>query len=228
MYIFAEPVTEERADEIQNALQAEHKAFERDIVGVQRDDPEIQAEWQDIQSRVDDEVDEDEFRAQASENKRDNDTDNGEESTEDADDQTSEESFKAQQEATETSNDDANKLLIGWTLALRNRVNGCYVERPEKLEPSDTWTVEYHIKEMGEVALPKLYEQVKTERQKLIGEDRTEQKGSLRQYLSIIKKYSERGRKWREEQDKIDEKVGQQMYRPLGPGSAGETSAKVD
>ncbi|KAF2823963.1 Pet127-domain-containing protein [Ophiobolus disseminans] len=59
MYVFAEPVTEEQADEIQNAGEAAQKHFARTVVGVGKDDPEVQEAWQNIQDEVDEQVDED-------------------------------------------------------------------------------------------------------------------------------------------------------------------------
>ncbi|KAF2128326.1 Pet127-domain-containing protein [Dothidotthia symphoricarpi CBS 119687] len=59
MYVFAEPVTEEQADEIQSTGEAVQKEFARNVVGVGKDNPEVQAAWQNIQDQVDEQVDED-------------------------------------------------------------------------------------------------------------------------------------------------------------------------
>jgi hypothetical protein len=112
--------------------------------------------------------------------------------------------------------------LMGWTLAIRNRVNGVYVERPEMLTPEDVWTVEYHIKEIAPDTRWKLYKKVQDERRKLIGKTTEEADSSLESYRKVIRNFSNRGRKWREEQDKVDEQAEKQVFRPLGPGSKTE------
>jgi hypothetical protein len=201
MYIFAEPVTEEQADEIQNSKSEARLKFERDVVGVQRDDPEVQAEWQEIQSRVDEEVEGDELKSQ------------NEELIED-EDVTDEELDVAANNETESDGP-----LMGWTLTVRNRVNGEYVDRPENFTSLDSWMVEYNIKEIGESQCRKLYEKVKKERQTLVGQEKRDQDMSLQRYRQMIQNFSKAGRQWRDQQDKIDAKLGQRIFRPLGPGS---------
>jgi hypothetical protein len=242
MYIFAEPVTEEGADEIQNAKQLAQKAFARDIVGIDRNDPEIQKEWHDIQDSVDTEVDEDENRGQVEEAEdlkepevdeaEDNDITlvEDEDAAEDVIEDTAEDTADAA-ERTEIAEDDTEENmaelvhdgpLIGWTLAVRSRVNGVYVERPEMLTSEDNWTVEYHIKEIAPDARWNLYNKVKEDRRKLIGRAEDEQNSSLENYRGMIRNFSNRGRRWREQQDKVDDQNETQIFRPLGPGSQAE------
>lgn len=255
MYIFAEPVTEEKADEIQNTKQLDQKAFARDIVGINRDDPEIQKEWHDIQGRVDTEVDEDEdeIRGQIEESEEATETEDddatlldNEDTVEDTEaaeeiaqntveeESTIEEEGIVQDEEVieEENTEEENTVeevakpaagpLMGWTLAVRNRVNGVYVERPEKLKPTDNWTVEYHIKEIAPTTVWNLYNKVKDDRQKLIGRTDEERNTGLENYRGIIRNFSNRGRKWRKEQDTVHEDVEKQIFRPLGPGSKPE------
>jgi hypothetical protein len=206
MYVFAEPVTEEQADEIQNSKSEARKKFERDVVGVQRDDPEVQAEWQHIQSRVDEEVEGDELQSRSEE------TDDYEEpSDEDLD-------AAAESEAVDTKTE-SNGPLMGWTLTVLNRVNGEYVDRPENLTSLDRWTVEYNIKEIADSQCRKLYEKVVREREAQVGQEKQDQDMSLKRYREMIQRFSKAGRQWREQQDKIDAKIGQRIFRPLGPGS---------
>lgn len=225
MYVFAEPVTEEQADQIQNSKSEIRKEFERNVIGVKRDDPDMQAEWQDIQDRVDEEVVEDELKSNNVDADTSVDSEAGisgsatEEHLMDEDNEaTIEEDRQDDAEATpkRSSSDDP---MMGWTLIVRNRVNGAYIDRPENLTPSDNWSLEYHIKEISEPSSRKTYEQLKQRRKKLIGADREERTQSLQQYRDIIKEFSRSGRRWRETQDKIDAQIGQRVYRPLGPGA---------
>ncbi|KAJ4303082.1 hypothetical protein N0V90_001973 [Kalmusia sp. IMI 367209] len=224
MYIFAEPVTEERADEIQNQNQEAHKAFARDIVGIGKDDPEIQKEWHEIQDRVDEEVsgqdkevaEEEDGQAHEGEGI---DQDLPAESSE----APSEEVEEASTEGARTADIPPTPTgpLMGWTLAVRHRVNGSYVNRPESIESGDAWTIEYHIRELNEEDRWALYEKVKSKRNDLIGEerDREDRKARMEKYREVIKRFSVRGRKWRDEQDALAAQVEQQVYQPLGPGS---------
>jgi hypothetical protein len=228
MYIFAEPVTEEQADAIQNKSQDAHKAFERDIVGIVKDDPALQAEWQEIQGRVDEEMNNvEEVDSKKTPTAEDVDaaakellTQSGEETADVADDPSPESSKES----------DAPEVprgpLMGWTLAVRHRLNGEYVERPRKLEPDDSWTIEYHIRELNETDRWDLYEKVKKNRNELIGEERDKAgtKKNMEKYRELIQKYSDRGRQWREEQDALAAEVETQVYEPLGPGSQSQAA----
>lgn len=231
MYVFAEPVTEEQADEIQNSKSEARKKFERDVVGVKRDDPDIQAEWQDIQSRVDEEVEGDELKS------RNEEIDEYEDPS-DEDIEAVVESKALQSEAMESGamegeamegeamegdavdgQTENSRPLMGWTLTVLNRVNGAYVDRPENLTSLDRWTVEYNIKEIAQSQCWKLYEKVVKEREAQLGQEKQDQDISLSRYRDVIHRFSKAGRQWRKQQDKIDAKIGQRVFRPLGPGS---------
>jgi len=230
MYIFAEPVTEEEADSIQSTKQTAQKAFARDIVGINRNDPEIQKEWHDIQDHVDTEVDEDEIRGQVEDTEEVDETESddatlveNEDSTEDAEAVEDVEKNAVEEDLAKTP----TGPLMGWTLAVRNRVNGVYVERPENISPEDKWTVEYHIKEIAPEARWNLYSKVKDDRQKLIGRTEEGENTGLENYRRIIRNFSNRGRRWREQQDMADDQAEKQVFQPLGPGSEAEDKSNV-
>ncbi len=109
--------------------------------------------------------------------------------------------------------------LMGWTLTVRSQVNGGYVERPEQLNEYDDWKVEYHLKEIPEDTRWKLYNALKARRHQLIGQDDEAVDKGLKHYRDLIQRYSNRGRQWREEQDRLNDAKGVQLFRPLGPGS---------
>jgi hypothetical protein len=302
MYIFAEPVTEEQADALQNQKLPEQRAFERDIVGINQSDPEMQKEWQDIQKSVDNEVDEDGIR-EVKENEEVDDTEEDEAVVAENEDTTQEKVIAGENEGTTeeeaiieenegsieeeavvrenqyTTEEDvairqeegtieeeavaeenegtieeeadagedkdtaeesgavegvvkeelekpATRPLMGWTLAVRSRVNGVYVERPVDLTAEDDWTVEYHIKEIAADARQNLYNKVTEERHKTIGLTEEERGASLQNYRRVIKTFSTRGRAWREKQNKVDEHATKQIFRPLGPGSEASSESK--
>lgn len=224
MYIFAEPVTEEQADAIQNKNQESFRAFERDVVGIEKDDPALQAEWHQIQERVDEELEEVDTREV--------DKVEGVKVKEEPAASTTEE--EAPEDANESPQEDAKNSepevpkgpLMGWTLAVRHRLNGAYVERPENLSPDDSWTLEYHIRELNESDRWILYEKVKKKRNDLIGEERdsASARASMDKYREVIKKYTNRGRAWREQQDALAAQHEPEIFQPLGPGSEPQSS----
>jgi hypothetical protein len=231
MYVFAEPVTEEQADEIQSAGEAAQKEFARNIVGVGKDDPETQAAWQEAQDDVDEQVGADQSPEEVTAHE-DEPLTNSEDSTEGVVQEVGEEAAEATEagegatEPTEASAEDivqptpvSEGPLMGWTLTIRSQVNGGYVERPEQLNEYDDWKVEYHLKEIPEDTRWKLYNALKARRHQLIGQDDEAVDKGLKHYRDLIQRYSNRGRQWREEQDRLNDAKGVQLFRPLGPGS---------
>ncbi|PVI07578.1 Pet127-domain-containing protein, partial [Periconia macrospinosa] len=222
MYIFAEPVTDAQADEIQATNKALTEQFEREVVGIGRpgsDEQGLQAEWQNIQHRVDEEVKDDNSESIEEAEENEEESEDSEELDEETD--TTVEDVKSQKQAlgAMTTWATSNGPLAGWTLAIRNRINGKYVSRPEGLAPNDNWSVEYHLNELPEHSVWSLYNKVKDERSKSIGEQRESDEVGLQFYRKMIHKYSAAGRAWRDQQDEIENETGQTVYEPFGPGS---------
>lgn len=227
MYVFAEPVTEEQADEIQNAGEAAQQEFARRVVGIGKDDPEAQAAWQEAQDDVDEQVGADQAPQEPIAHEEEPLT-KIEESTDDVAEEAVEEqeTIAEPAEGEEASAEDTvqptsapKEPLMGWTLTVRSQVNGGYVDRPEQLSEYDDWKLEYHLKEIPAETRLKLYTALKARRHDLIGQDEEAVDKSLKHYRDVISRYTNRGRKWREEQDKLNDAKGVQIFQPLGPGS---------
>lgn len=223
MYVFAEPVTDERADEIQNTGAQYAKEWARRVVGVGKNDSEVQEAWQDLQEEVDEQVSEDgtaNKEHKAAETSQEVDTSAESEAATKSEDVTEETSvddtFVPPKSAKDTT---SSGPLMGWTLTVRNKVNGHYLKRPEKLEPDDNWQIEYHINEIEETSVWDLYNSVKERRRQLIGLNDDEENKGLANYRKIIQRYASRGRAWRAKQDQINEQRGLQIFKPLGPGT---------
>jgi hypothetical protein len=209
MYVFAEPVTEEQADAIQSKGEAAQKDFARTVVGINKDE-----EWQNIQDDVDEQVEEDQSGKPGVETSglAENDLENVEKSSNEVDDN----------EASSLSTDNESSSsgpLMGWTLTTRSKVNGGYTDRPRSFQEDDDWQLEYHIQEIPEESRWRLYHAVQARRRGLIGHEEEEVDKGLQNYRNLIQRYSNRGRKWRDEQDKLNEEMGVQLYTPMGPGS---------
>jgi hypothetical protein len=115
--------------------------------------------------------------------------------------------------------------LIGWTITVRNKVNGQYIKRPEQLEREDNWQIEYNVQQIADSNVWKLYNATKERRRQLVGLNDDEVDQGMLNYRKVIQRYASRGRTWRAQQDVIDEGRGVRVFRPLGPGSeeAGES-----
>lgn len=255
MYIFAEPVTEEEAEEIQNRGAEAQKDFTRTVVGLGKDDPEVQEPLQSNQDNVDEQIENEDSdkavdkvesedqpeRIQESEQEGDEEVSQlehekeeeveesaSEESTEEADsDESPDDISTGKFPAGESSPGDmaSRGPLMGWTLTVRSQVNGGYVHRPRSFGQEDEWKLEYNIQEIPEDSRWRLYDALVERRRGRLAMDDEEVDLSLQLYRNLIKRYTDRGRKWREEQDQLNEELGVEMYKPLGPGSDASRSA---
>ncbi|KJR81205.1 mitochondrial mRNA processing protein [Sporothrix schenckii 1099-18] len=62
--------------------------------------------------------------------------------------------------------------IIGMIMTIRNKVNGRYVVRPDKLTNADSWKVEYAIEEIQTKRARTLYNMLKARRKALLSKDR--------------------------------------------------------
>lgn len=260
MYIFAEPVTEEQADTIQNRGAEAQAHFTRTVVGLGKDDPEVQEAWEDIQDSVDEQMDsdsnanvlegvadqdqaeqvresEEEDEGKVSELEQD-DVDEVQQSAHEAEDgdeanvEESADSISTEEYPTKGSSTEdmaSRGPLMGWTLTTRSQVNGGYVDRPSSFGEEDEWKLEYNIQQIPDGSAWRLYDALTERRRQQIGaQEQDEIDDRLKQYRNLIKRYSMRGREWREQQDKLNDEVGVEIYKPLGPGSDAAKAAVED
>lgn len=120
--------------------------------------------------------------------------------------------------ATTTNPPTKRTPILGFTLTIRNRVNGQYVVRPENLTPDDTWSIEYSLDEIAGTNDRDMliYSQVKRRRASELSFEKKAEDKAFDHYRSHLAKYSEKGRDWRRKQDEIDASMGVKVYRPLG------------
>jgi hypothetical protein len=93
--------------------------------------------------------------------------------------------------------------MSAWTLRIRNRVNGTYVDRPEQLKSTDTWHVDYSLVEIADSQRAwGLYQACQLRRKDLCERDaESEDRGS---FINTLRKLSQEGADWREKLDKAD------------------------
>ena len=113
--------------------------------------------------------------------------------------------------ATETEALDVNigttspKDVFAMTLTIRNKVNGEYVERPERIDKNADWTVEYALAEIDTGSTRKLYAACKERRKQALGLVKNKSQNAKNNlYIANIKKLARRGRQRREQLDKAE------------------------
>ena len=98
--------------------------------------------------------------------------------------------------------------ILALTLTIRNKVNGKFVLRPERLTAKDKWTIEYSLNEVDtETRARALYQACQARRKKKY--DKMETKSdeeNITGYLQRLRELSMQGRKWRARQDEEDTK----------------------
>lgn len=96
--------------------------------------------------------------------------------------------------------------VFAMTLTIRNLVNGEYVARPTELNDSDKWTIEYNLVDVAGTRSQLIYEACKKRRAKTLSEEKKTNAFNS-QYLSKLRKLSQKGRRWRQDQNEIDAAV---------------------
>jgi hypothetical protein len=103
----------------------------------------------------------------------------------------------------ETASD--TKEVLGMVLTIRNKVNGQVVLRPSDLQASDKWTVDYTLTDMSRPGRAwELYSACKQRRKMELSTSNEEQNTAANYYLRKIKEITQKGAKWRKEQDELD------------------------
>jgi hypothetical protein len=95
--------------------------------------------------------------------------------------------------------------IMAMTLTIRNKVNGRFVERPEKLVSTDEWAVEYSLVDVPQSQAWSLYRATQKRRAQALGKAKAADKGAQNSYFRNLKHYSQKGRDWREQQDQLDQ-----------------------
>jgi hypothetical protein len=194
MYIFAEPVDEEEIRKIQESKKDEIAEIEKRIFGM--------AGTQTAGVKSDDDT---KSESSPPTNSSTNDANvtffdsigkSLEDSIKSSNDSNSNVSSEAKEEA---------KEVLGMVLTIRNKVNGQVVLRPKDLEASDKWTVDYTLTEMARISRAQdLYKACKNRRRVELSRNDAEQNVAANYYLRKLREITQRGAKWRREQDELD------------------------
>ncbi|KAI1876386.1 hypothetical protein JX265_003912 [Neoarthrinium moseri] len=110
---------------------------------------------------------------------------------------------RAATEAAEAESQEEPEELFGMVLTIRNKVNGTYVERPEKLSEDDNWNVEYTITELADKQAHNLYKMCKRRRAGTFQQAASGRSSAWKtSFDGSLAKYSQAGREFREDEDR--------------------------
>lgn len=110
----------------------------------------------------------------------------------------------------EDSDDFSNRPFLALKLAVRNKVNNEYVERPVNLTKDDTWTIEYRLSEYSDRnSSINVYRELKKRRRAVYTGrlDMNPDKPPTNSLVRQLRKYIEKGRAFREREDEIESKL---------------------
>ncbi|ODM20416.1 hypothetical protein SI65_03469 [Aspergillus cristatus] len=204
MYIFAEPVTDEEINSIQTRNAAEINAYQQRILNLSpkgdEDDVSSAAETPSETEATQEHAKEVDVTENAiSESTTPSETPS--EATSSEDSATTE--TKKEEEPTE------KRELFAMTLMIKNKVNGKEVERPTDFKSTHNWEVDYELIELPTEKARVIYGSCQRRRQKSLmgrGEDETDVAANV--YIRKLREISKAGRKFRQEQEKLDKEKG--------------------
>ena len=87
--------------------------------------------------------------------------------------------------------------ILGMVLTIKNKVNGQYVARPERLSKEDDWVVEYNIEELPDARARRFYEQCKNRRQKEFEDVGDRDSEWYKMFRGKLETHTAKGRAWR-------------------------------
>jgi hypothetical protein len=102
-------------------------------------------------------------------------------------------------------------------LEIENRVDGEVVERPGDLQNDSDWTVEYTLEEVEGASALETYYAMKTKYLSKFREEKATDGFYNGLYMRRLMELSEKGRKWREAQNRIDSVKRKIVYQPTYP-----------
>lgn len=193
MYIFAEPVTLEEIEAIQNKNKEEIDRMQRKILNLDPR-PEDDAEEEDSSAKelrsIGEEAEAKRLEAEILSGK----TVGGQASS---------------SSGATSSADGSDREVMALILRTRSSVNGRRTARPMKLTAEDKWTVDYELSELRGPQVHQLYEATKKRRAQALefrGEDESD--GATSAFIRRLRELARQGREYRKKQQQLDEEKG--------------------
>lgn len=115
--------------------------------------------------------------------------------------------------------------LFGMEVSIENFINNRPVDRPHNFRKENNWKVVYTIKEFktGDRGLWNQFVAMRNRREKTLSFEKKKSTDDF--YLLNLRRLARQGKKFREEQDRIDREQGIVVYEALNGGSAGSAGS---
>ncbi|KXX75278.1 hypothetical protein MMYC01_207985 [Madurella mycetomatis] len=111
----------------------------------------------------------------------------------------------------------ADGELYGLILTVRNKVNGRYVKRPEKITRKHRWVVEYAMEEIQPVRAETLYRMLLNRRKKLLEQSQSSDDKWAKSYRQRLANLSQKGRAFRSRETERSKHFPVHVYGSEGP-----------
>ena len=100
----------------------------------------------------------------------------------------------------------SSKEVLAMTLTIRNKVNGYYVDRPERLSLGQQWSVEYAMAEVSDNSKAwNLYQANQARRAKALDYGVDDENKKVDWFIRNLRELSKKGQEWRQKQDQLDQ-----------------------
>ncbi|KAI0849895.1 Pet127-domain-containing protein [Daldinia vernicosa] len=121
----------------------------------------------------------------------------GTEKTEDTQDASPESASGETPENATPAEEEIDQNLLGLVLTIRNKVNGEYVTRPERLVRSDDWVVEYNIEEIAAKRANTIYRQCQARRRGVFEDTGNKESQWYKMFRGSLEERTMAGRRFR-------------------------------
>lgn len=202
MYFFAEPVTEEEVDKIQNVNKEKIRLWERKILKLDSHEPKGAAA--NDESGPGAPLKDDQNRMTTCDAAKDGSAAVTSTQTAELDNRSAKDDASVDQEPNKGPSE--SRPLFGAIITMENYVNDKHVSRPENLKPGRKWEVRYKVAEIEKSTRAwELYKACKKRRRELFSRpDTGDETPFYEKFLDRLKRVTEESRKWRGELDEKD------------------------
>ncbi|CAG8984037.1 hypothetical protein HYALB_00002978 [Hymenoscyphus albidus] len=218
MYIFAEPMDENKIEEIQSTNKAKVLAFEKEVLGLGEETGDDTSSGEAIDKNESGDLDEAENAQNSSSLAWDLDTEGPEMTAGSAQPvdtgESKEDLGQPENNKHPASGDESPPTIMAFRLTVRSEVNGQSVPRPKPLKSMDEWTLEYSLAEIKDPQRVRtLYDASKKRRNIVHNRDKYADDNKFNDsFRDEIKRYTMRGKEYRERLNAEESRGSPRVY----------------
>ncbi|KAI0119651.1 Pet127-domain-containing protein [Daldinia grandis] len=121
----------------------------------------------------------------------------GTEKTDDTEGASPEQAPEEASESATSTEEEIDQNLLGLILTVKNKINGQYVTRPERLVRTDDWVVEYNIEEIPAKRANTIYRQCQARRRQIFEDTGDKESQWYKMFRGSLEEHTLAGRKFR-------------------------------